>query len=198
MKKQSLEYTSLVFGSLGSGVDIYLPQRQYNEVKLKVSSGKILLEKIDCNNLICDVTSGKIEAKNITSDSIDLNVTSGVIKISNLDTKNVNARITSGTVYIDGNANIVALKASSGTAEFKSTVLPEKIDAQVTSGSVRIYIPENNGFDVNYNVTSGRFSSDFDLMYSNNSNKSGTAEYKQGGNLYTIKVTSGTIKLNRI
>ena len=194
---KKIRFFILGFGTLGTEVDVYLPEKQYNEIQVKLSSGQIVAEKINCDKFICNLTSGDIEISELNSNSTDIDVTSGKIIVNKLETDSMDVNVMSGDTRIEGVAKNVNLKTTSGRIDFKDEILPEKLDVNVTSGDIKIDIPENEGFNVDYNITSGDFKSDFELMYSSNSKRNGMAKYKNGGNEFIFRVTSGQIKLNK-
>lgn len=216
--KKRIGFFFLGFGSKSTNLDLYLPSKEFEEVYIKLSSGRANIENLKSNKVSIKVTSGKIDISKVVSQNIETNVssgsiqmndvktsllncevTSGKIAINNLDTEVLNASVQSGKIDIDGNAKQLKLKTTSGKISVANNILPESLDAKVTSGSIYIAIPENEGFEASYSVTSGSFKSDFDL-YSNISNsdkKSGEGKYKNGGNKFNFQVTSGKIMLEK-
>lgn len=216
--KKKIEFFFLGFGSISTSLDVYLPDKEFEEVYVKISSGRANVENLNLNKFKVKVSSGKIEIRkvisqdieaNVSSGSIEMNdvktsslnyeVTSGKIEINNLNTNILKALVKSGKIDIDGSAKQIDLKATSGKILVDNNVLPESLDVKVTSGSIDVAIPENEGFEASYSVTSGSFKSDFDL-YSNMSNldkKNGEGKYKNGGNKFNFQVTSGKIRLEK-
>lgn len=216
--KKKIGFFFLGFGSISTSLDVYLPDKEFEEIyvkissgranienlklskfKVKVSSGKIDIRKVVSQDIEANVSSGSIEMNDVRTSSLNFEVTSGKIEINNLDTNILNASVKSGKIDIDGSAKQMDLKTTSGKILVNDNVLPENLDVKVTSGSIDVAIPENEGFEVSYSVTSGSFKSDFDL-YSNMSNldkKNGEGKYKNGGNKFNFQVTSGKIKLEK-
>lgn len=216
--KKKIGFFFLGFGSISTSLDVYLPDKEFEEVyvkissgranvenlnlnkfKVKVSSGKIEISKVISQNIEANVSSGSIEMNDVKTSSLNSEVTSGKIEINNLNTNILKALVKSGKIDIDGSAKQMDLKATSGKILVDNNVLPESLDVKVTSGSIDVAIPENEGFEASYSVTSGSFKSDFDL-YSNMSNldkKNGEGKYKNGGNKFNFQVTSGKIRLEK-
>lgn len=90
------------------------------------------------------------------------------------------------------------LRATSGKINLNNSILPDSLSVDITSGKVNVSIPENEGFNLDYKVTSGKFNTDF-YIYSNitGDHKRGNGKYKNGGNTFTVKVTSGNVNLNK-
>lgn len=216
--KKKIGFFFLGFGSISTSLDVYLPDKEFEEVYVKISSGRANIEGIKLNKFKVKVSSGKIEIRKVISQDIEANVssgniemndvkatslnsevTSGKIEVNNLNTNILKASVKSGKIDIEGSMKQLDLKATSGKILVGDNVLPESLDVKVTSGSIDVAIPENEGFEASYSVTSGSFKSDFDL-YSNISNldkKNGEGKYKNGGNKFNFQVTSGKIKLEK-
>jgi len=105
--------------------------------------------------------------------------------------------MTSGKIDINGSAKNIELRTTSGDINLNNSILPSRLYVDVTSGDVKVSIPENDGFDVEYKVTSGDFKTDFDIYSKMNdgNRKNGVGKYKDGGDTFNFKITSGTIKL---
>ena len=196
--KSSFGFFIFGFGTRPSDVDVYLPEKEYDSISLKLTSGDITGNNVDSKNLDCNVTSGTVDISNINSDNVSFKLTSGDIKNNNIVCNKLTAHTTSGRINMNGSMKNMDLSVTSGEIDVDNEVLPDSLNAQTTSGNIDIKIPENSGFSVEYKVTSGNFKSDFDLYSNMNDNsKTKTAKYKDGGNTFTFKVTSGNINLNR-
>jgi len=186
------------FGLRSSDVDLYLPEKTYDSITLKLTSGDITAGNINSKNIDCNLTSGRVNISNINVGNMNFKLTSGDIKSDNLICDKLTAQTTSGKIDISGSMKNLDLHVTSGGINADDEVLPDSLNAQTTSGNINISIPENDGFTAQYKVTSGNFKSDFDLYSSINGNsKNGTAKYKAGGNTFTFKVTSGNINLDK-
>ena len=75
----------------------------------------------------------------------------------------------------------------------------ELTDAQLSavSGDTKLWLPDNDGFALQYTRVSGDLRSDFDLKTSLNA-KNGTAVYLEGGNrTYSMNSVSGDLRIYR-
>ncbi len=81
---------------------------------------------------------------------------------------------------------------TSGKISLDSSTAPEKIEVDLTSGNVKLNIPENDGFTLSFDSTVGTVRSDFAL--------SGTDDmriYKNGEKQYRVDLTSGSLTLQK-
>lgn len=149
-------------------IEVMLPEKQYNEIKLKGTSGKLDMNGILANAFDLKITSGKINISKIKGENLIVNATSGQINIAG-EFEDINIDITSGSLKLDSNN------------------APSKMRIDMTSGNSKIAIPENDGFTLYESKTSGSFKTDFEI--------DDFGVYKNGENKYSFKMTSGSIKL---
>jgi lia operon protein LiaG len=140
----------------------------YNRIKTNFTSGDLQMDDVKMKYFDLKMTSGKTDVNNTTSDTLDIDITSG-----NIDIKGV---------FNDINAY-----ATSGSMKIKTAVAPASLLINITSGNASVTIPDNEGFILCENKTSGFFHSDFKLDDYNT--------YKNGQNKYKIKITSGRVNL---
>lgn len=188
------------FGPEDMLIEIYLPEKEFNKISVECLSGKITSENLVCNDIYLKLSSGDIRINDITSENADLNVTSGNMYIEGLNTTNLKAKTTSGKMDVTGELRNLELGLTSGTILVNSSIMPDNIDCRITSGKSVITIPENDGFDLECHKTSGSFNTDFDILsnFNSDSDRNVMGKYKDGGSKVYFKITSGTIKLNRM
>ncbi|MCX7614588.1 MAG: DUF4097 domain-containing protein [Clostridiales bacterium] len=186
-----------LFYSYDSVVDVYLPQKLYDTINVKCTSGQIEAQKIQTKDFVADTTSGKISLSDIKADQSILSAVSGSINGKSLDFGKIDCKATSGRIDIDGSFQNITAKCTSGSLTILAKKCPNTIIADVSSGKIALTIPENDGFTIHFGVTSGSFQSDFELPNVRKGDKSGTSTYKNGGADFDLRVTSGKIELNR-
>lgn len=152
-------------------LEVYLPEKQYSKLDFDFTSGGYEISDIKAVDINIDSTSGRIDMNNIVSDSLDVD-------------------ITSGKFFFNGGAKNIDFSMTSGSGEISTSLVPERLDVNTTSGNAKVYIPDNNGFSVYLNKTSGKFNSDFPYT-SNNKD----FVYKNGGPKYNVEITSGSVNL---
>jgi len=128
---------------------IQIPEKDYNDISLRISSGSIVTENIlvDCQNFSIKISSGNMKINGITFEEYTLNCSSGSVTLDNVSGKG-DVKVSSGSVtlnYVEWNDSL-NVKVSSGNVNFN---LPEdagmKVDGRVTSGSVKYNLGGNSG-----------------------------------------------------
>jgi lia operon protein LiaG len=186
-------------GRIPSSLEVYLPEKVFNEISLACASGNLYLQDVNCNRLKSALSSGNMLITKLTSNTVELSISSGKFEIANVTADSLESTLSSGSINISGEIKELSLACSSGKISIDNNILPENLEATVSSGSVDISIPDNDGFQVNYSLSSGKFDTAFDL-YSNLSDtnkKNVNAKYKNGGNIFYFKVNSGSIYLDK-
>jgi DUF4097 and DUF4098 domain-containing protein YvlB len=135
-----------------------------NMSNITTVSGRVEIDNINANELIAQTTSGRIEIQNINADSIDLLTVSGHIETSRTQAKNIRTRTTSGRHVLCGTFYSINARSTSGRLEMTSTIVPESIVAEVTSGRIVVTVPNEDSISVRYSVTSGRFTSNIPVI----------------------------------
>ena len=187
------------FGTRGTIIEVYLPEKEYEKIALECTSGTITIKDIISKNVELKASSGKIELENIKSENMELNLTSGNIEADNIISNYVKANATSGKIELDGEFKNADLKLTSGSIDFTTDVMIDSLNCKVTSGRMDIIIPENDGFDLESSRTSGRFNTEFEILSSMGMNaKNIEGKYKEGGSKIKLEITSGRISLDRM
>jgi lia operon protein LiaG len=159
-----------LFGSINKRLVRYikLPIKLYDEIKT-------------------EYTSGNLEVNDIQTKAFDFKMTSGNADIADVTSQSLKIDLTSGNIEAEGFFKNIKAYATSGNMEISSNIAPSSLLVDITSGNASISIPDNEGFTLSKDKTSGIFRSDFKLDDYN--------EYKNGGNKYKVKMTSGMVSL---
>lgn len=187
------------FGPRSSDLELALPSKQYEDFALKMTSGNTDIDGISASDIDLQMTSGKLEADSLQAKKMNANVTSGQMDVNNAQAKSLSVDVTSGGANFLGTYSAISGKTTSGTVNIETEVVPDSLDADLTSGKISVTIPENDGFTLNCKKASGDIKSDFDLMKSINDEIS-KYMYLSGGSSgrdYTVRLTSGTFELHK-
>lgn len=187
------------FGLEDMLIEIYLPEKEFDRISAECTSGKIVVENFACKEVYLKLSSGELRVDELKTESAEFKMTSGDMYIDNVSTSKLTAKTSSGRMDIKGAIKNIDLDLTSGDIDVKTSIMPETIKAQVTSGETFISIPENDGFDINCHKTSGEFKTDFNITTTlgSNNNRNIVGKYKDGGSKIDLKVTSGTIRLEK-
>lgn len=202
------------FGVISSDIELEIPARLWRSITatgvaeveiedlkcralgIKSTSGDIDIQNVESETLVLDSISGDIDMTG-NVDNLDIHTKSGDVDLKDMVVTNLSVDQISGDMTFSGAVLSAALKSKSGDTTLRTHSLPRSLSVDSISGDVRIFLPENDGFSVQYKRVSGDFKSDFSLMTSLNSRK-GLAVYKNGAEPpYMISTASGDIRVMR-
>lgn len=150
--------------------EIRLPEKQYNEIKTKMTSGKLEMDGLDAKTILAEMTSGLINFSSLTAENLIIDMTSGKVDVAG----------TFDDIYVD---------STSGVVNIKNEQAPTAMLIKMSSGKATVTIPDNTGFSIAKKLTSGVFRSDFDI--------DDFGRYKDGGYKYRVTMTSGVFELKK-
>lgn len=118
-------------------VDVYLPAKMYDSIKIDISSGDILIQDLKAKETLFDTSSGDIVARNLYTEVNRFHSSSGEMELSNV-TGDIEAESSSGDMiidYVNANGNLDA-KTSSGdvTVTYQNEPNSLAIDFEGSSG----------------------------------------------------------------
>ncbi len=141
-------------------LQLQIPKKEYDELKVRSSSGRIVMDDIQAKNVELRASSGRIEISNITAENeINLQTSSGRIEAKNNISNSFKARASSGRILINGQiSDQIATSTSSGAIALEN--FEGDISASASSGRVTIINDQLVG-DINVSTSSGRVEIDF-------------------------------------
>jgi len=182
---------SFGFYSRTEKVIVYLPvSAQLRTVDLKISSGKIDADTINCQTLNLKIASGTARVNNVRSSETIAKVSSGTVSLSGIEAEKLKIDITSGSLKANGiKSHGFSAHVASGTVNLSGEFLGDS-DIGVTSGSVRMDIDGAEGdYRRFFSVNSGSVSVNGKRNPGNDSNTG-------ANNSLNVKVSSGSVKVN--
>ena len=151
------EYIGITIGT--PKISIYLPQKEYNLLSVKNSTGDIEIPKnitfqnIDINSSTGDVecfasvfedlkiklSTGDISIENISAGSLDLSLSTGKVDLSTIDCKgDIKVKVSTGkTKFGDITCKNVISNGSTGDIILKNVIATEKFSIKRSTGDVR-------------------------------------------------------------
>lgn len=198
-------------------VDVYIPEKYADELVLSLRSGDLYIGDFHFANGSVNVSSGIMEMQNLTFDDLTVQLASGDMDLRTIQSQNLKVQVSSGhmdsedmqcekaafdvksgDVYSQIDCQELDVNVSSGFARIHNASVLQTLNAVVRSGDCTVSIPDNDGFDVSYKVSSGMFQNDFD-DYNSWEGRSGNWTYGQNsaGRRYQVDVSSGSLSLER-
>ena len=142
--------------------------------------------------------SGRIQATGV-SGAITATTGSGSIDVAQSGPGNVEISTGSGSVRARGIRGALEASSSSGDVDVQGDITGDwRLSS--SSGSISIGLPSNAGFDLDASTSSGRISTDFQVMVSGEVDRRSLRGSTKGGagRLLRIRTASGSISIRRM
>ncbi len=185
------------FGFSNGYVEILIPYSMMKNISFEIDassvSGSVRLKNITAAEIDISSTSGSVSAENSTANVIEASSVSGSVKVEGSECTEADIASTSGSVLFSGRADELSLTSTSGSVKaYLDAMLIKDSRFKSMSGSVRVTLPDNDGFTMKYSSMSGAVSNRFTGL---RANKSGTNTYKNGGITLTLESMSGSVSI---
>mgnify|MGYP004656755519 FL=1 len=128
------------------------------KIELSTLSGDARVMCANCPEVEIETVSGNVGVVDGTWARVDISTLSGAIELAG-DAESAEIETTSGKVDIAGALGALDFESVSGDLTLSSE-RALRLDAETTSGAVRLYLPELNGFDLDFSTTSGALETD--------------------------------------
>ncbi len=163
------------------------PAWSFREFYASVKSGNITCEAIEAEKITAETSSGNIffgmaqGERTVTASSGNIVVSSGA--------GNTYVSVSSGNIKVEGASGSFKASAHSGNIEAELISLGETVEAETSSGNIRLNIPKDSSFSYEANAGSGSIDTDFDEYLSYNK-RGNAASGTYGANATTSIRTS--------
>ncbi len=156
---------------------IRLPQDIAAGLKLKNSSGNVMITGGNFTGIVAKCQSGNIRIENINGP--------------------VNAQCSSGNIYISAVSGTVYAKNSSGNIDIDiSGKEVSQITATLSSGNVNLYLDPQAAFTLDAKTSSGNIACDFDILVSGGTDRGRLkGDVGGGGAAVELKTNSGNVNV---
>jgi len=175
----------------GTGLEIYLPEKKFNSIDVNTTSAHLDTGTLTTDILSVNTTSGDIDFSGIFSE-VEASSVSGNVRSSNAQAQKININTTSGDARITGSFKKVNVNTVSGEVEIQSSEMLQSFKSNSVSGDVTLFIPENNGFTIDFDKVSGKLKSDFAFTVQGD-----THIYKNGEVRFSASTVSGNVDIVR-
>ena len=140
-------------------------------------------------DIIVCTTSGDLNISETGCEAAFLDSTSGKLDFSGAS-REVHANTISGKIAFSGDCNEFEADSTSGKVEAAFSHMPDELDIETVSGAVRLDLPGDAAFKLEYDTVSGSMDCEFPvIMYD------GAYFVNDGGTEIDVDTTSGNLKI---
>jgi DUF4097 and DUF4098 domain-containing protein YvlB len=174
-------------------LELYLPEKLYNSIKIDSLSGDFLCSGISSNTLAVNAIAGNSIVNGVFS-SARVDATSGDITTNNISCPKLEVRSISGNISISGSLSDVTVESTKGDTVISSHTPLSKLLSSAVSSNTTVYIPDNNGFTLTFRKISGKFDTDFITSIADN----GSTVFGNGKADFEVTAISGNFNIYKI
>ncbi|MBO4705778.1 MAG: DUF4097 family beta strand repeat protein [Spirochaetaceae bacterium] len=178
-------------------VTLLVPESFFaEEWKISTDSGRVEVSQLWGSSCEINTVSGQIQLTKCEVQELEINTVSGSIQAEDLICSGeCDISTTSGRVMVSGYVGQADVSTVSGSVDF-DMVYPFMDDSCIStlSGSIKLTMPENNGFSLKYDTLSGTV---IDGFTSFQGKGAGTSVYKDGGVTIEVETLSGAVNIIR-
>lgn len=149
-----------------------------SELNVDSSSGHVHIEGISTDNFLYDGSSGHLTVRNLAARYTEIDISSGKVTLENI-TGEIRGDSSSGSVLID----VQRLEAP--------------IRWRSSSGSITLRLPEDAAFALEAQTSTGTIHTDFPIMIHSQSDRQIRGTVADGQLPVELKVSSGSINIER-
>lgn len=128
--------------SFGQSLEIELPEKVYESIKVNTDNGKININNLRVNILESKTANGRINFKNIIANDVQTRTNNGRVTLENID-GDIKAKSSNGKieVSVDSLNQSLDLHTSNGAVRVVTKEEPTNaiIDADTGNGSIRVF-----------------------------------------------------------
>lgn len=122
---------------------IYIPQTEYENVKIRMFNGSIDSENLTVESYKAKTANGKITVGNIKSKKMETETANGRILIQRSTADSIEAETINGAINVDGDYKIADLQSFNGNVYCSvNGSRCELIEAKAATGSIDLFVPE--------------------------------------------------------
>ena len=183
-----------LFNNLIKKLTVLIPRdMNIDYLRIDAVSASVKVQGVNVNSLKVDTTSGDVTIDNAVSETIDIDTVSGRIEITETETYSVDLDSISGNHKFQGECERFKSNTTSGDVTVYFEIPIKDADFDTISGSITVYLTEQNGFTARWDSISGRFNCDFATTFQGDS-----ATYGDGSASIRMNNVSGRMSIKRI
>lgn len=181
-------------GNTRLDMTVELPDKEWNDLSIQVSSGNIQLSEIKGKSVKTNTSSGNMDLKDIQATLIEMKASSGNIELQQFKAEQVTFDVSSGNAKLKEGAGEIKGRTSSGNIELELDELSHDADLRTNSGSVTIELDnEPKSAAVDFQAGSGKGTIEWSgIKYDEKSEHSDVLKGSFGGGETKLKVRTGS------
>ena len=144
------------------------------------------------DSLEVNAASAKLKVQQLTIREVDIDTASGECEFTDCAVDELDVDTASGDIRFQGTLKALDCEAASACVYAELDNVPSRVSMDSMSGSLNLTLPEDAGFTLSMDTTSGKFTSDFATTSQNGNHICGN-----GGCLVKMNAMSGDVSIHK-
>ncbi|MDR0297679.1 MAG: DUF4097 family beta strand repeat-containing protein [Streptococcaceae bacterium] len=183
---------------VGAKFELWLPEKQYEELKINALSGKIDVKSVSADRISVTLLHGEVRLEELTASELSVDSKNGNILALPEHVNKLSLKLVNGTIKFDGSFEEADASLINGSILLtQRDARARKLSASVAHGDVKLSVPENLGLVGHARATFGGYKTRLNLLQSPEFGKNGGAIVRNGEETLTfdLETKTGTIWL---
>ena len=150
-KTKGIKLFSFGFPAKKASLEIYLPEKAYEQIHASSKNGKIVIQEIVASHVQLETNNGKLQVNQLQSETVNLQSNNGKIEANDIEANTVEVEIDNGKADLKQIEADVIATSSNGKISLETAYLNHSTDLQTDNGKIEIKTekkPDNVTFDL--------------------------------------------------
>ncbi|MGX7013282.1 daptomycin-sensing surface protein LiaX [Vagococcus silagei] len=144
---------------------IYLPDRVYDHLAIKMLNGDIDLDNIDTKDVYLKTTNGDMKISNFTATMLEIDGVNSEVAIKDSTINDLLGELVNGDVTVRGNVVNSKINLINGDIRVTAKVsVFRRVEASIVNGSIKIAMPKELGIEAQCKTNFGNIKNRFSDM----------------------------------
>ncbi|MDJ1474334.1 DUF4097 family beta strand repeat-containing protein [Bacillus sp. LS15-K4] len=167
-------------------LNVYLPEKQYDSLKVSNNNGYVSAKKINTTHFNINTSNGRVELREINSPKIIAEANNGIIDFQDILAQNIHVKSNNGRIMLDHVEGEIEGQTKNGSLTLKTNELDRNLNFTTHNGKINIET-EKEPTNVQFNVSVDNGSANILNKYN------GNTVIGKGENIIKLNTHNGNI-----
>ncbi|MBE7106727.1 DUF4097 domain-containing protein [Bacillus cereus] len=171
-------------------LNVYLPEKQYDSLKVSNSNGYVSAKKLNTAHLNINTNNGRVELREINSQKIIAEANNGIMEFKDIKAQNIHVKSNNGRIMLEHVEGEIEGQSKNGSLTLKTNELDRNLNFTTHNGKINIET-EKEPTNVQFNVSVDNGRANILDKYN------GNAVIGKGENLIKLNTHNGNITVKK-
>lgn len=133
-------------------LNVYLPEKQYESLKVSNNNGYVSAKKLNATNFNINTSNGRVELREISSPKIIAETNNGIMDFKDVLAQNIHVKSNNGRIMLDHVEGEIEGQTKNGSLTLKTNELDRNLNFTTHNGKINIET-EKEPTNVQFNVS---------------------------------------------